>query len=196
MSLGYAILGLLALKPRSGYELKDTFERSIHYIWNSTSSQIYETLKDLRRQGLVESELVMQTDRPNKYINHITPEGARQLESFVRKPLERTRVHNQELLQVFLSNFVDDDTARKQLSHLLTRLRQECGYLESVRDRVMAHQGARHRARYYQLLSLRLKIAELTAVARELEASLAGGLPGAGPWEQAPLDGARPSMPL
>ena len=41
MSLRFTLLGLLALEPASGYDLKRTIERSTYFIWNATGPQIY-----------------------------------------------------------------------------------------------------------------------------------------------------------
>lgn len=45
MSLPHALLGLLNYRPATGYELKGTFTKSIHFFWNATLPQIYRTLK-------------------------------------------------------------------------------------------------------------------------------------------------------
>ena len=51
MSLRFALLGLLAVEPASGYDLKRAINRSTYFIWNATGPQIYSTLHKLRRKG-------------------------------------------------------------------------------------------------------------------------------------------------
>ena len=41
MSLRYAVLGLLARRPSTGYELTQTFDRSLRTSWHARHSQIY-----------------------------------------------------------------------------------------------------------------------------------------------------------
>ena len=40
MSLRFALLGLLAVQPASGYDLKRAINRSTYFIWNATGPQI------------------------------------------------------------------------------------------------------------------------------------------------------------
>ena len=46
-ALENAILGLLTLKPMSGYEIKQLFDKSISFLWRVHMSQIYPALARL-----------------------------------------------------------------------------------------------------------------------------------------------------
>ncbi len=52
-------------------------------------------------------------------------------------------------------------------------MREEYAYLASVESRITAHPGPKMEARKYQLLSLRMKVAQLRAMEDELVAFLA-----------------------
>ena len=54
MSLRYAVLGLLARRPSTGYELTQTFDRSLRTSWHARHSQIYPELAKLEAADLVE----------------------------------------------------------------------------------------------------------------------------------------------
>ena len=54
MSLRYSLLGLLARRPMSGYELTKEFDRTLWHAWSATHSQIYPELARLREEGLIE----------------------------------------------------------------------------------------------------------------------------------------------
>jgi DNA-binding PadR family transcriptional regulator len=41
MSLRHGLLGLLSLKPYTGYELNKEFEQAMKYIWQTKTTQIY-----------------------------------------------------------------------------------------------------------------------------------------------------------
>ena len=47
------ILGLLAMRPRSGYEIKTFVDRSTRYFWPAIYGQIYPELRRLAEAGLV-----------------------------------------------------------------------------------------------------------------------------------------------
>ena len=54
MSLRYALLGLLAEAPMSGYDLTKRFEHSLGRIWPAKHNQIYTELKALQADELIE----------------------------------------------------------------------------------------------------------------------------------------------
>ncbi len=54
VSLRYALIGLLAWKPSSGYELTNRFAVSMGHAWPVSHSQIYPELARLVSQGLIE----------------------------------------------------------------------------------------------------------------------------------------------
>lgn len=53
MSLRHAVLGLLAEKPASGYDLLRQFDYSLTNVWPATQSQVYAELAKLADGGLV-----------------------------------------------------------------------------------------------------------------------------------------------
>ena len=49
-----SLLGLLTMKPRTGWELYAAFEESIGQFWSMTRSQVYRELRAMAERGLVE----------------------------------------------------------------------------------------------------------------------------------------------
>jgi PadR family transcriptional regulator AphA len=170
MSLKFALLGLISIKPASGYDLKRTIERSIHYIWNATSPQIYNTLRKLRDDGWITTAQLAQKGKPDKQIHTITDRGRDALTAFLGEPIRASVTRDEVLLRIFLGNFAEPETMRSELVSYLDRIRQERSYLESVEARISAHPGPNLEARRYQLLSLRIKVAQSRATERELMA--------------------------
>ena len=52
MSLRAALLTMIGNAPRSGYELKASFDGSLGFVWQATHQQIYQELKRLVSDGL------------------------------------------------------------------------------------------------------------------------------------------------
>src|SRR3954469_15491533 len=50
---GKVILGMLAAKPRSGYEIKQLVDSSARFFWAASYGQIYPELKRLEEDGLI-----------------------------------------------------------------------------------------------------------------------------------------------
>jgi len=78
MTVRHAILGLLAQRPRHGYELRSAFSAVIggDENWDVKPAQIYTTLDRLEEAGLVERTSEMgQGDEPGRRIYAITSAG-------------------------------------------------------------------------------------------------------------------------
>jgi PadR family transcriptional regulator AphA len=118
MSLKYAILGLLSVKPQTGYEIKANFNQSIRYIWNSDQSQIYRTLAEIADEGLATSKTVQQEGKPNKKIYELTEEGSDELREWLASPLQPKGQRNEELLQVFFSGLLSDEEILQKLKRV------------------------------------------------------------------------------
>lgn len=78
MSVRHAILGLLAQKPRHGYELRAAFEAVVggDANWDVKPAQIYTTLERLEEAGLVErSSDLGEGDEPSRRVYAVTGSG-------------------------------------------------------------------------------------------------------------------------
>lgn len=169
MSLKFALLGLIALEPRSGYDIKRIVDSSIHFIWNVTGPQIYVTLRSLRDEGLISTKHVPQRGKPDKQIHSITKSGRVVLEQFANQHIRASVTRDEILLRVFFGNFANSTIVLHELQEYLARIRAERRFMEATEARVMAHPGTKHDARRFQLLSLRLKVAQWRSMERELQ---------------------------
>ncbi len=77
MSVRFAILGLLAQRPRHGYELRAAFEALAGGAesWDVKPAQVYTTLDRLEEAGLVVQEGLAQDAGPEKRIYALTDNG-------------------------------------------------------------------------------------------------------------------------
>ena len=168
MSLRFALLGLLAVEPASGYDLKRAINRSTYFIWNATGPQIYTTLHKLREEGYITSKSLAQKGKPDKQIHKITASGQAALKAFMSEPIRASVTRDEVLLRIFFGNFASRTSIKRELESYLDRIRHERAYLESTKARIDAHPGRRHEARRFQLLSLQIKVAQYRAMEREL----------------------------
>jgi len=175
MSLRFALLGLLAVEPASGYDLKRAINRSTYFIWNATGPQIYNTLHKLREEGCITSRSLAQDGKPDKQIHTITAQGRTRLEEFMSEPIHASVTRDEVLLRIFFGNFAGKKAIRRELGSYLQRIRHECAYLEATEARINAHPGRKHEARRFQLLSLRIKVAQYRAMEQELVRFLGAG---------------------
>lgn len=83
MSIKFAILALLAEKPRHGYEIKNEFDRRTNHTWPLNIGQVYTTLDRLERDGLC----YRGEETPDgRVIATISPKGPRGSASMVHYP--------------------------------------------------------------------------------------------------------------
>jgi PadR family transcriptional regulator AphA len=175
MSLRFALLGLLAVQPASGYDLKRAINRSTYFIWNATGPQIYNTLNGLREEGYLTSRSQPQQGKPDKHIHTITASGRAALKDFMGKPIRASVTRDEILLRIFFGNFASKTTMTRELGAYLDRIRQERAQMEATEARITAHPGRKHEARRFQLLSLRIKVAQIRAMEQELGRFLGNG---------------------
>jgi PadR family transcriptional regulator AphA len=106
----YAILGLLAIKPWSTYELTQQMDRSLGRIWPRAVSKLYEEPKKLVAEGLASAS--RQTiGRRSRTVYAITAKGRRALAAWLREPGAGPVLEFEQLLKVFFSeNGTKEDT--------------------------------------------------------------------------------------
>jgi DNA-binding PadR family transcriptional regulator len=98
------LLALLAKEPAHGYELKLALEQTFGQAYPSPNiGQIYVTLKRLEQDGLVCSQDVAQTTRPNKRVYELTSDGREALRAWVEEPSDGPRVRDEFFIKLILA---------------------------------------------------------------------------------------------
>jgi DNA-binding PadR family transcriptional regulator len=100
-TLGYALLGLLAREPLSGYDLARLMRTPVGFFWHARHSQIYPELARLQAHGYVTYEVVPQRDRPDKKVYTITDAGRELVREWAMAPLETPTVRDELVLKAF-----------------------------------------------------------------------------------------------
>lgn len=92
MSIKHALLALLAEGPGYGYELKKRFDEEIGLLWSLQQAQIYNNLRLLHDEGLVELEArVAQENLPDQKRFRLTEAGQLVLAHWVGEPVRSNR---------------------------------------------------------------------------------------------------------
>ena len=99
-TLGYALLGVLAREPLSGYDISQRMKVPVGFFWHAQRSQIYPELARLESRGLVRHRRVEQVDRPDKKVYSITEAGRAVLRHWVTEPAEAPP-RNELILKVY-----------------------------------------------------------------------------------------------
>jgi DNA-binding PadR family transcriptional regulator len=104
MSVRHAVLGLLAQRPRHGYELRAAFQALVggEETWNIKPAQIYTTLTRLEQGGFVAEDSVEQDAGPEKRIYAITLAGRKTLKEWFACGIEPGHQHDEFFLKLMI----------------------------------------------------------------------------------------------
>ena len=114
----YAILGLLAIKPWTTYELVAQVERTLRRFWSRAQSKLYEEPKKLVALGYARAVQEHEGRRPRtRYI--ITPAGRRALKAWLAEPGAGPELEFEQLVKI---HFTDSGTKQDILANLAATL--------------------------------------------------------------------------
>ena len=133
MSLPHALLGLLAVTPRSGYELTKVFAGDLgRYAWQAGHTSIYPELVRLAERGLVE---VTHEGARGSRTYAVTDAGREELRTWLLSPPRQApKVRNEQVLRMFLLSALDPVDARKLLEHITESTAREAAVLRRLRE--------------------------------------------------------------
>ncbi|MFN8523250.1 MAG: PadR family transcriptional regulator [Chloroflexota bacterium] len=125
LAADYAILGLLLLAPRHGYDLLPYFSRGgeLGLVCTLGTPRLYAVLHSLEEMGLVRSEPAPPSGGPPRKVVSLTPSGEMAFRGWLDEPIQRLRQIRQDfLLKLYFSRQISGhDTAG-----LITRQAAAC----------------------------------------------------------------------
>lgn len=122
MAIEHAVLGLLYLQSRHGYELIKEFDpdTTLGSIAHVGASILYAHLKKLERQDWVSSNVEPQEARPARRVFEITDGGRSELHRWLQEPVERTRDLRLEfLLKLYFARQIDPTLSERLIGEQL-----------------------------------------------------------------------------
>ena len=135
MSLAHALLGLLAVEPRSGYELTKAFEADLgRYAWQAGHTSIYPELNRLAADGLLE---VSHEGARGSRTYAVTDAGRAELRSWLMAPPKPAKVRNEQVLRMFLLSALEPEDAVT----VLRAIAENTGLAAAELRRVRAENG-------------------------------------------------------
>ena len=132
MPLVHAILGFLDHGPKTGYELKKSFDQSVAHFWTATQSHVYKALEGLEVDGHVESEVIPQEGKPSRKLYRITPSGREELDHWCATPLPAEVSRQAWLVQVFFAHGVTNEELIGLFEARIDALRDHASHVEGA----------------------------------------------------------------
>lgn len=129
--LKYVLLGFLDIYPMSGYDLIKAFDYAALYYWHATHTQVYNTLKEMEKNGLIVGEVIHQTDNPSKKVFSPTDKGRIEFSEWLRKEPELPGLKHAFLIKFTYSKDLSDEELLSQLDAYEAMLNKRLAALRS-----------------------------------------------------------------
>lgn len=158
--LEVALLGLLSVRPTTGYDIQRHYARALAPWWETPRTQIYPKLRELQRRGLVEDETVVQDGKPNKRLFSLSDAGSAALRTWLQGPIGWPDMRHQMMMRLFLGNLLPAETTRALLEDYRQRTEAWASSLREAHDRFSRSlEGPYRESVFFELLSLEHLIA-------------------------------------
>lgn len=115
MSLKHAVLALLEAEEGSGYDLLKRFQARLGYFWNASHQQIYQQLKKMHSEGLIDCELDAQTDRPNRKVYSVTDSGHAVLLEWLSSPVKPSKINDALLVKLYAGSLMSREALLREI---------------------------------------------------------------------------------
>jgi PadR family transcriptional regulator, regulatory protein AphA len=129
----WAVLGLLGVKPMSGYDIKTAVDRTIRHFWAASYGQIYPELKRLEEAGWIAGKDADRGGRTRR-VYRITAAGKRRLEGWLHGEETRIEMRDESLLRLFFADALPRDEALGLLVARREGYRMMLAYLRGLDD--------------------------------------------------------------
>ena len=173
------ILGFLTRGSLTGYELKKAMDESVGFFFGASYGSIYPALKALEGDGFVRVERVVQSDRPNKKVYTLTPEGGVAFRKALGEPPAGDSFRSEFMMRLFFGAHGEPGRLLQQISDYRASQEEGLARLRRVEEEVGEC------ATPYEMLCLRYglesceaRLRWLEGVEREVRALEGTGVPG------------------
>ena len=148
----FAILGVLSLRPASGYDIKRFVASSIGHFWNESYGSIYPLLKKLANEKLIQVQKGPQSGR-ERMAYAITPKGETALRDWL-STLPRTEPFRSEiLLKLFFAWRTPMDISVAQIEERKREEERRLPIYAQIKDQ-LSRQHADHPELPYWLMTV------------------------------------------
>ena len=154
----FALLGMLADCPMSGYDLRKHAAHSVAHFWKEDYGHIYPTLKLLVDEGLATRvEEPAAAGKPGRHVYTVTDEGRDALSAWLEEMPNPPNLRIELLLKVFFGGMAESERLAEMLSAQAAACEASLRQLretEALIRRAIAKGGEKGRAARFQLATL------------------------------------------
>jgi len=141
----FLLLGMVALAPLSGYDIKQLADISTRHFWATSYGQIYPELKRLSESGLIRAKDASRGTR-HRTLYHLSAKGQQTLHTWVADPaIENCEIRDEMLLKLFFADAMSQKETVRQLEAMRRRHQEVAEGLRANEPMVAAQP---HRMKY------------------------------------------------
>jgi DNA-binding PadR family transcriptional regulator len=135
------ILGMLAARPRSGYEIKQLVDNSARFFWAASYGQIYPELKRLEEASLIVGADASQGNR-HRTVFKLTAKGNRAAREWIQRPPQVFELRDEGLLELFFAGSIEPARTAEIARERAARAAATAAELRALEDEL----GRKHEA--------------------------------------------------
>lgn len=125
------ILGLLLMKSRTIYELKERINKGLHLMYSNSMGSIQAAIKKLLARGDITYEEVVENGRHKKCYT-ITEQGKQHFFAWVHGPIKEQTTRVPELTKVYFMGFSDKEHRTSCIQQHIAFLKQQYQTLDVI----------------------------------------------------------------
>ena len=135
----FLFLGLLADRPKHGYEIKRQIEEDLAPNIGLRIKSIYYPLMKMEKEGLIIQETHRQGRFPEKYVYQITPKGLKKFNRLIQESFSAIeRPFFQIDLSLYFLHLAPKETAKRRLKKRVGMLHRIAKDVTHIRDRAQS----------------------------------------------------------
>ena len=127
------ILGLLLLKGRTLYEIRERISQGLNMMYSSSIGSIQAAIKKLLAAGLITCEEQVENSKFKK-VYHITHEGRAVFDEWINSPIDSTSGKNPELLKFYYMGFSEREGRAERIENHISDLRSTLSQMRLILD--------------------------------------------------------------
>lgn len=169
MATKHVLLGLLDIKPMSGYDIRNNLRISLDSLWTASYGQIYPALHKLAAEGLVEA-VNEPTGSRERIVYHLTDAGRQQFRDWLNQPVEYLPTRDPFRFWASYLDSLSEETVRSTIDRHIRLQEERKLYFRQVIDSIDngSHPMIQARQETLDAASLQRLKATRTMIFREL----------------------------
>jgi len=108
---------LLETEAGSGYDLLKRFKERLGFFWQASHQQIYQQLKVMHQDGLINCQLEKQQGKPDRKIYTMTTAGHDALLEWLNEACKPQKVNDSLLVKLYGGHLVDNEVLLEEIRH-------------------------------------------------------------------------------